>query len=213
MEKAKSYRILLVDDNPSVHTALRALIEPLRLYEVCGTAFDGIEAAERAYAERPDLVFMDIAMPRRSGIEATQQIRRFDKKVPILFYSGHPELAEPGLAAGGNGFIAKPASANEVRAALAAVGVGGAYVDGGLWETFCLKLMRRQSADSLLSEEEQKIVPLLLEGRTSKEIGAYLDKPAKRVEKARARMMAVLGARNATALAVKLTVFFPKLEK
>jgi DNA-binding NarL/FixJ family response regulator len=210
MGEANSCRILLVDDNPSVHESVRALVAGSSIFLVSDGALDGREAVDKVHAHTPDLVLMDISMPRRSGIEATREIRRFNEGVPILFHSAHPEFAELGLAAGGNGFVTKAASALTFFCALRATLTGGVFLDALPWEKLKGRLCFHKRAEEVLNEEERQIAVHLLRGRTSKEIAGLLEKSSKRVEKVRARMMSNLGARNATALALKLSLYFPE---
>ena len=100
---------------------------------------------------------MDVNMPTCDGIVATQRIRRFATKVKILFYSGYPQVAKKALAAGGNGFLTKGAPTSVLPVVIAALLVGGVYVDASIWGALGDNASDDTQAIDRLSEEEQKI--------------------------------------------------------
>jgi two-component system, NarL family, response regulator NreC len=110
------HRILIVDDQPIVRQALRALLSSANEWRVCGEAVDGLEAVEKANALQPDLIIMDISMPRLNGIEAAQIIRREvpDAKVLIVSQNAPEILASEAAVADAHGFMSK----NDVAAHL-----------------------------------------------------------------------------------------------
>jgi DNA-binding NarL/FixJ family response regulator len=102
------YRVLIVDDQARLLRSLRTLLGSAE-WTVCGEAMDGLEAVEKAKATRPDLIIMDISMPRMDGIEATQIIRKEvpEAKVLVLSQNDPAILARQAAVANAHGFISK----------------------------------------------------------------------------------------------------------
>ena len=82
--QASAMRILIVDDHDLVRRQVRSLLSDYPNFEVCGEAADGLDAIEKAKSLRPDLVLMDISMPRMNGLEATKVIRRELPSVDVI---------------------------------------------------------------------------------------------------------------------------------
>jgi DNA-binding NarL/FixJ family response regulator len=105
----KHLRILVVDDQPNVRRAVRDMLAARRDWEICGEAADGHEAIERTEELNPDVVIMDMSMPRLSGLEATRHIRQFfpHSQVLILTFHDFPGLAQLAQEAGAQGCVLK----------------------------------------------------------------------------------------------------------
>ena len=209
VRQAMSCQTLIVDDNSSVHDSIRVMLQDDRTISLQGQAFDGRQAVEQAYEAKPQMIIMDVNMPRMDGIKATAEIRRFNSSAKILFYSGHPGSAVAALASGANGFVTKAAPIIRLKAAIQAVLEGGFYVDPVPWAAFESHFLASTLGQSNFSPEQQEVAQLLVQGFTSKEIASELQKNARRIEKVRAQLMTKLSARNATALVVKLSRVFP----
>jgi two-component system, chemotaxis family, chemotaxis protein CheY len=95
------HRVFIVDDNPSVRRGIRTLLE-ISGFEICGEASDGLEAVERAPEIDPDLIILDVAMPRMNGVDAARKLHVIYPHVPILLNTLHAEVirAEPTLPEG-----------------------------------------------------------------------------------------------------------------
>jgi two-component system chemotaxis response regulator CheY len=100
--------VLIVDDNASVRTAIRALLETSGL-EVCGETIDGLDAIEKAPILNPDLIILDLSMPRMNGIDAARELSKICPGVPILLYTLHAGLirSQPTLPEGVTDVVAK----------------------------------------------------------------------------------------------------------
>ena len=124
-------RVLIADDQPVVRDGLAMLLGLIDDVEVVATAADGLEAVERAQSERPDIVLMDLRMPRLEGAEATRQILGSlpDTRVLVLTTYADDESLFPALQAGARGYLTKDATAEEIEDAIRAVIAGRTHLD------------------------------------------------------------------------------------
>jgi len=118
-------RILLVDDHPIVRQGLRTLLEGRPGWEVVGEASDGIEALEKVESLQPDVVVLDITMPRMNGLEACRLIQRKTKasSLEVLVVTQHdsPQMMREALEAGARGYVVKSNAARDLLEAVEAV--------------------------------------------------------------------------------------------
>jgi DNA-binding NarL/FixJ family response regulator len=124
-------RILIADDQPVVRDGLSMLLSLIGDVEIVATAADGIEAVERARSERPDVVLMDLRMPRLEGAEATRQILASLPETGILVLTTYAddEHLFPALQAGARGYLTKDATAEQIERAIRAVIAGETHLD------------------------------------------------------------------------------------
>jgi DNA-binding NarL/FixJ family response regulator len=120
-------RILLVDDHPIVRQGLRTLLEGRSGWEVVGEASDGIEAVEKVEVLQPDVVVLDVTMPKMNGLEACRLIQQKQKLktsgVEVLFVTQHdsPQMMREALDAGARGYVVKSNAARDLLEAVDAV--------------------------------------------------------------------------------------------
>jgi DNA-binding NarL/FixJ family response regulator len=118
-------RILLVDDHPIVRQGLRTLLEGRSGWEVVGEASDGVEALEKIDNLQPDVIVLDVTMPRMNGLEACRMIQRKRKasSVEVLFVTQHdsPQMMREALDAGARGYVVKSNAARDLLEAVEAV--------------------------------------------------------------------------------------------
>ena len=116
-------RILLVDDHPVVRQGLRTLLQERSELEVVDEASDGLEAVEKVENLRPDVVVLDVTMPRMSGIEACRIIKQKNPGLEILFVTQHdsPQMMREALNAGARGYVVKSNLARDLVEAVEAV--------------------------------------------------------------------------------------------
>ena len=116
-------RILLVDDHPIVRQGLKTLLEGHPDWQVIGEASDGAEAVEKAKDLNPDVMVLDVTMPRMNGLEACRLLRRQCPGLEILFVTQHdsPQMMREALEAGARGYVVKSNAARDLLAAVDAV--------------------------------------------------------------------------------------------
>ena len=116
-------RILVVDDHPIVRQGLKTLLEGHLGWQVVGEASDGAEAVEKAKDLHPDVMVLDVTMPRMNGLEACRLLRRQSPDLEILFVTQHdsPQMMREALEAGARGYVVKSNAARDLLAAVEAV--------------------------------------------------------------------------------------------
>jgi DNA-binding NarL/FixJ family response regulator len=116
-------RIVVVDDHPIVRQGLKTLLEGHSGWQVVGEASDGAEAVEKAKDLTPDVMVLDVTMPRMNGLEACRLLRRQSPDLEILFVTQHdsPQMMREALEAGARGYVVKSNAARDLLAAVEAV--------------------------------------------------------------------------------------------
>ena len=151
-------RVLIADDQPVVRDGLAMLLGLLDDVEVVATAGDGVEAVDRACAERPDVVLMDLRMPRIEGAEATRRILTAlpDTRVLVLTTYADDEFLFPALQAGARGYLTKDATAEEIEQAIRALMAGQTHLDPAIQERLVAAVL---SPETPYSAEESAPTP------------------------------------------------------
>lgn len=193
--------VFIADDHAIVRDGLRALLEANAEIAVVGDAADGRQAVSRVQCLRPDVVIMDISMPQLNGIDATQQILALlpETRVIILSMLGAPEHVFRALQAGARGYLLKESAGREVLEAVLAVQGGQIYLSQPIMNTVVADYVRQRGGAETksplesLSQREREVLRLVVEGKTSAEIGEILCLSPKTVESYRSRMMHKLG--------------------
>ena len=116
-------RILVADDHPIVRHGLKTLLSADPAWDVIAEAEDGVEAVEKAARLNPDLVILDVTMPRMNGLEACRRIRKSNPQCEVLIVTQHdsPQMMREALDAGARGYVVKSNAARDLLAAVAAV--------------------------------------------------------------------------------------------
>lgn len=116
-------RILVVDDHPVVRHGLKTLLKGRPEWEIVDEAGDGVEAVEKVDRLKPDVVVLDVSMPRMNGLEACRLIRQNAPKSEVLIVTQHdsPQMMREALSAGARGYIVKTNAARDLLAAVEAV--------------------------------------------------------------------------------------------
>lgn len=193
-------RILLVDDHAVVREGLRALMTVQPDLDVVGEADDGRMAWELAKEFQPDIVVMDVSMPKLNGALATQQIKQNFPQIKVLALSAHEDKGylQQFLEAGASGYVLKRAAADEFLRAIRMVAAGQVYLDPSMAREIVGLLFpphsgREAASLSHLSGREAEVLHLIAEGYSNKEIAALLDLSVKTVETYKTRSQEKLG--------------------
>lgn len=195
-------RIFLVDDHPIVCDGLKALIEAQPDMTVVGEAADGLSAVEAVTQVEPDIVLMDISMPKLGGAEATARIKKARPAVQVVALTGYEDKTnvQPVLQAGASGYVIKLARAADLVRAIHAVAEGGVYLDPSMAAHVLSSVAGRAIGDAGagtdLSERESEVIRMVAEGHAIKEIAARLDLSARTVETYKVRAMEKLGLKS-----------------
>lgn len=200
-------RIVIVEDHTIVREGLRPLLEGKGV-EVIGEAGDGLEAVRLVKELAPQVVIMDVALPRLGGIEATRRIVKGnpDMKVVMLTIHDEPQYVFKSLEAGAKGYLVKEAPLEELMTAIKAVIRGETYLSSnfppGLVESYVKMAKRGKKADefSQLTRREREILQYIAEGHTSPEIAKTLFISKKTVENHRANIMKKLDIHDTAGL-------------
>ncbi len=172
-------RVLIADDHPVVREGLRALLETRPDLELVGQAADGLEAVEKARTLRPDVILMDVVMPRLDGIGAIQEIKRHDPSARILVLTSFAEDERifPAIKAGALGYLLKDSAPQDLIQAIRNVYEGRASVH----PTVALRLIRELNQPSGLPPTEEpltarevEILILLAKGLSNHQIAERL---------------------------------------
>lgn len=174
-------RILLVDDHEVVRLGLKALIERQGGMEVVAEAATATEAVTKALAFKPDVVVMDIRLAGDSGIEACRQITEGIPEVKVIMLTSYAEdeMLFAAIRAGAAGYVLKQAGGQDVIRALNAVAEGHSLLDPALTERVFVEVRRAArvqevTAFAQLTEQERRVLALVAEGRTNREIAQEL---------------------------------------
>jgi DNA-binding NarL/FixJ family response regulator len=206
----KKIRVLLCDDQRLFREGLRTILETEPDFEVVGEAADGTEVVSLAQRLRPDLVVMDIRMPRMNGVEATRQIRATgNSQVVILSTYDDDEFILGALKAGAAGYLLKDFPSEELIKALLTLHHGGGVmipppVAAKVAEEI-RKDRRPETEGSLrepLTQREEEVLRLIARGRSNIEIADQLVLTEGTVKNYISRVYAKLGARDRTQAAL-----------
>jgi DNA-binding NarL/FixJ family response regulator len=218
----KKIRVLIADDHAIVRDGLRQLLGGQQDMEAAGEAEDGHQALEKAKALRPDVVLLDIAMPRLSGIEVIGLIRQAapDSQIVVLSMHAKETYVQQALAAGALGYVLKASPSQDILDAIRAAQRGEYFLSSRLQAEVIGKYLKsQQSVPSvrsydLLSEREQQVFRLVAQGRSTNQIADILCVSPKTVEKHRTSLMNKLNVHDRLDLlkyAIKIGIVDPDL--
>ncbi len=187
-------RVMLADDHETVREGLKMIVNAQDDMEVVGFAGDGREAVEKAQELLPDILVMDISMPKLNGLKATQKINELCPQVKVLTLSRHADdgYVREILSAGACAYVLKQSAPSELIHAIRAVAGGGKYIDpkvaAKVMSTYSDRAVRGETRGSL-TDRESEILRLIALGYSNKEIAASLSLSVKTIEVHKANAM------------------------
>lgn len=204
----KPIRILLADDHAVLRAGLQALLDTRTDMTVIGEATDGAALLPLAQDTQPDVILLDLSMPRLSGLDVLPLLRQHVPHTRILILTMHDDQSylQRALKAGAAGYVLKKAADVELISAIHAVMRGDVYVHPAMTKALLNEMVPPEDntlTDDLwptLSEREQDVLQLVAMGYTSREIADKLSLSTKTVETYRARGMEKLGLHSRAAL-------------
>ncbi|MGA9351021.1 MAG: response regulator transcription factor [Anaerolineae bacterium] len=201
-------RVIVADDHHLVRQGIRALLERADDIEVVGEAADGQEAVELVQRLAPDVLVIDIAMPRLDGTQATERVRALGVATQVVILSMHSDetLVRQTLRSGARGYLLKRSVTEELMLAVRAAVRGEIYLSPALSVSFLDEFLAVQ-ADSeerrpsdLLTPREREVLQLIAEGHTNTAIAQMMNVTVKTVEKHRANLMSKLNVHDVAGL-------------
>ena len=204
----KRYRIVIAEDHRILREGLRFLLSSNPDFEIVGEAEDGRGAIRCVNELRPDLVLMDLSMPKMNGLDAIAEVKNQspDTKVLVLTVHKAEEYVFESLKAGADGYLLKDATHTELMLAVGNVLDGKPYLSPGISGNLVagyLKGRKPYKSDlslEILTRRERQVLKLIGERHKNKEIADYLCVSVKTVEKHRANLMKKLDLHSASAL-------------
>jgi DNA-binding NarL/FixJ family response regulator len=201
-------RIVIAEDHTILRAGLRILLSSNPEFEVVGEARDGLEAIRSVDTCKPDLILMDLSMPRMNGVGAIQEIKKQSPSTKILVLTVHKteEHILTALKTGADGYILKDATHSELMLAIDNILSGRSYLSPGISEKVIegylegRKSLKSSTSWDTLTQREREILKMIAEGYRNKDIADYLCISAKTVEKHRANLMKKLDLHSASSL-------------
>jgi DNA-binding NarL/FixJ family response regulator len=217
----RKYHLFIVEDHQLFREGLKSMLNGREDIEVAGEAEDGLEAMRKIRKLKPDLVLLDLSMPKMGGISVMKEVKREFPDTRILALTIHEsdQYVLEAFDAGTDGYCIKDASRQELILAVDSVLAGKTYISPGIsgqvMEGYITgrKKMKKHSRWETVTQREREVLKLLAEGHTNNEISDFLSISVKTVEKHRANLIAKLDLHNVaqlTAYAIEKGLIEPK---
>jgi DNA-binding NarL/FixJ family response regulator len=201
-------RVLLADDHGIVRRGLKTLLQSEPGVTVVAEAADGLEALRLCGEHQPDLMILDVGMPKLNGIEVAARAQKLDRAPRSIILSMHSDESYiiRALAAGARAYLLKDATDEDLLPAVRSVAAGKPYfspaVTAVLVEDYVRRLQAKGLTDTyhLLTDREKEVLQLLAEGRSNKEVASELELSLSTVETHRSNLMQKLNLHNTAEL-------------
>lgn len=204
----KKHRIFIVEDHQLFREGLKSMLGTREDIEVLGEAEDGLEAVRGIRRTKPDMILLDLSMPRMGGISVINEVKRELPRTRILALTIHEsdQYVLEAFEAGADGYCIKDTSRQELMMAIDSVLQGKTYISPGIseqvMEGYLLgrRELKEDSRWDSVTRREREVLKLIAEGFTNREIGEFLNISVKTVEKHRSNLMTKLDLHNVAAL-------------
>jgi DNA-binding NarL/FixJ family response regulator len=204
----RKQRIYIVEDHQLFREGLKSMLGRRENIEIVGEAEDGLEAIRGIRKCRPDLVLLDLSMPKMGGISVMKEVKREFPKTRILALTIHEsdQYVLEAFDAGTDGYCIKDASREELMLAVDSVLEGKTYISPGISDQVMegylsgRQTMKEDSRWDTVTQREREVLKMLAEGHTNKEISDFLSISVKTVEKHRANLIGKLDLHNVAQL-------------
>lgn len=217
----RKHRVFIAEDHQLFREGLKSMLESRGDIDIVGEAEDGIEAIRQVREAKPDLLLLDLSMPKMGGISVMKEVKRESPETRILALTIHEsdQFVLEAFDAGTDGYCIKDASRQELMVAVDSVIEGKTYISPGITEQVMegyltgSKRLKKESRWESVTRREREILKLLAEGYANKDIADLLCISVKTVEKHRANLMAKLDLHNVallTAYALEKGLIEPK---
>ena len=201
-------RIFIAEDHTMMREGLRSMLSSNPDFEIVGEAEDGRDVIRNIGQFKPDLIIMDLSMPRMNGMEAIKEIKKISPETKILVLTIHKseDYILPTLKAGADGYMLKYDTQAELMAAIESVLRGKSYLSPGVSKKVIEgyleghKIIKTRSPWDTLTQREREILKLIAEGYKNREIAEHLCISEKTVVKHRANLMEKLDLHSISAL-------------
>jgi DNA-binding NarL/FixJ family response regulator len=202
-------KILLADDHKLITESLKNILEPQ--YDVVGIVEDGHQLVKEALRLQPDVIVVDISMPRLNGIEAVRQLNKKKHTAKIIFLTMHADItyATRALELGAMGFIIKHSAPAELLEAIEKALLGRRHISPRIAAELDKTAPSKKDPSRKLSPRQREVLRLLCEGNSAKQVADMLDISARTVEFHKYRIMEELGVQSSAELvqhAIKLGI-------
>ena len=193
-------KVLIADDHPIVRTGLKQIIADEPDIKIVGEVSNGAEVLEFLHKNPCDLVLLDLAMPKRTGLDVIGEIKQINPNIGILVLSIYPEeqYAVRALRAGAAGYLTKASAPNELIKAMRKVLGGGKYISISLAEILASEIDQHtpQQPHERLSDREHQVMLMLAAGKTVTEVAQELNLSVKTISTYRARILEKMNMKN-----------------
>jgi two-component system nitrate/nitrite response regulator NarL len=199
MSERVAIKVLLIDNHPLVLDGLKAVLQTFENIEVVGSAGSAADGLELAKSNRPQVVLMDINMPKLNGIEAIELFRSVIPDVRIVMLSMHDskEYISSSVMRGAAGYVLKDVSTDEIVKAIETVANGGSYFSTGVSE---ILMDRASNDDGALTPREKETLTHIAAGKSNREMAAILGISESTVETHRKKLKRKLGISSTAGL-------------
>jgi DNA-binding NarL/FixJ family response regulator len=204
MTAAGPIRVLVADDHAVTRAGIVSMLLTAPDLEVVAEAGDGVEAVERTLEHRPDVLVLDIQMPRGGGLETVRALRGAHVEVAILLLSFHSEtvMALPFLREGANGYLSKENAGDALLEAIRHVAGGGRYLSPAVTEQIARRITSLVASPphDRLSAQELVVLSLMAAGKSAAQVGAELLLSRRAVNRCYGRIVEKTGLGDARAV-------------